>query len=475
MHRQIRPKLDDDAELLLVSRPGIKSTVAKLPLEVVIKIAFLISGGADMLAFLEALRSEINLGPLEHLYQIGRTVHHSELWPSLWLHDEVFEALLVPPRQAILKYYSKVTIDIDGFNASNINGFNAIEWLKTHLNPKVTVDWSIHNGSEAIKNLEFWTTLYITEATITIDNDNASKWKLLLPHLDHLATLDVMDDIGELEDIYTFLPASKRVTNFKVSCHAGYILKRGDLLHLIQWFQRLPVRVFETWFEDWSDHLDRELRQEFCEAMFNCPTLERLWLADCFLYDMDFSEFWFSMKSLSLYEFDSYSLEFLAEQLEGSDVTSLSLVKPVDNEDNFMGMKRLFHALPRSLIKKLHISEVDLTNRDWCKLARLLQKSHLESLHLEIKEMTSVVARSFAVAIEKNHSIRQIHLYKCDIAVPDLKTLIRSISNAKRRVRAKRIIWTTLASKNINNADIRSLVELAAECGSEFSLERVYY
>ncbi|CAK4788545.1 unnamed protein product, partial [Aphanomyces euteiches] len=103
----IRPKLDDDAELLLVSRPGIKSTVAKLPLEVVIKIAFLISGGAGMLAFLEALRSEINLEPLEHLYQIGRTVHHSELWPSLWLHDEVFEALLVPPRQAILKYYSK--------------------------------------------------------------------------------------------------------------------------------------------------------------------------------------------------------------------------------------------------------------------------------------------------------------------------------------------------------------------------------
>ncbi|CAK4112727.1 unnamed protein product, partial [Aphanomyces euteiches] len=100
--------------------------------------------------------------------------------------------------------------------------------------------------------------------------------------------------------------------------------------------------------------------------------------------------------------FDSDNLVSLARQLEGSGLKSLSLTDAFDDEGNFEGIKSLLTALPQSSITILSITEVDLSNKDWCKLAHLLQKCHLESLEVEIAVMTSALARSFAKAIQKN-------------------------------------------------------------------------
>ncbi|CAK4090726.1 unnamed protein product, partial [Aphanomyces euteiches] len=43
-----------------------------LPVDVIVNIAFSIPIAADLFAFLEALRPYNLLGPLEHLYQLGK-------------------------------------------------------------------------------------------------------------------------------------------------------------------------------------------------------------------------------------------------------------------------------------------------------------------------------------------------------------------------------------------------------------------
>ncbi|CAK4668106.1 unnamed protein product [Aphanomyces euteiches] len=466
MDRQVRQKPNDDGQLVIASHQGTKTILAKLPIEVLVKIVFSIPDAAEMLAFLELLRPYVTLGPLEYLYQLGCSMDHDDLWPTLLLCEETLETLSGTPYEAIVQYYPNLIIEFEGTEA--------IEWLRTHLNPRTSIEWCVNDVPAAVENVHFWANMRITKASIMIENETESMWKNLLPRLDHVVALHVAEEFGNLEDIYAYVAESKQVTEFEIYSHSGYAIRRSDVVHLIKWFRRQPVKVYESWFTNWSA-LDWKLRQECCEVMLNCPTLERLRLSDCYLDDMDFSRFRFSTKSLWLDAFDSDNLVSIARQLEGSGLKSLSLTDAFDDEGNFEGIKSLLTALPQSSITILSITEVDLSNKDWCKLTHLLQKCHLESLEVEIAVMTSALARSFAKAIQKNRSICEFHLCKCDIAVENLKILIRSISDVNRHVQSKQIKWTTLESKKIKDADVRSLEEFATECGCDFVHDRVLF
>ncbi|CAK4196081.1 unnamed protein product [Aphanomyces euteiches] len=232
MGQDSRRKPNKDGQVVLVAPNAINSVLAKLPPDVIINIAFSMPEAKDVFAFLEALRPFINLGPLEHLYQLGRSFHHGDVWPSLWLKDQIFDALSIPPRQSIVTYFPAVTID---------DGWDAIEWYKMHLNPSAKVEWCITTIPKTINNFEVWTNMRITDVTITISKDTASTWMNLLERLDHLTALRVNDEYGNLEDVYTFLASSKKIIVFELFGPKGYELRRGDLLHLIEWFRRQPM------------------------------------------------------------------------------------------------------------------------------------------------------------------------------------------------------------------------------------------
>ncbi|CAK5191721.1 unnamed protein product, partial [Aphanomyces euteiches] len=102
MDRQVRQKPNDDGQLVIASHQGTKTILAKLPIEVLVKIVFSIPDAAEMLAFLELLRPYVTLGPLEYLYQLGCSMDHDDLWPTLLLCEETLETLSGTPHEAIV-------------------------------------------------------------------------------------------------------------------------------------------------------------------------------------------------------------------------------------------------------------------------------------------------------------------------------------------------------------------------------------
>ncbi|KAH9141815.1 hypothetical protein AeRB84_014053 [Aphanomyces euteiches] len=438
--------------------------IATLPVDVLLKIAFTIPDAEDLFAFLEALRVDIDLGPLEYLHQLGQTHEHTDLWPTLFLDSLLLDELSTSPCQAVVKYYPSVIVE---------DGWENIEWLKAHVNPMATVEWYVNGFPQTVKNVDDWAKLQITKASITIDSETtASTWKDVVPRLQHLTSLYVGDDFGQLDGIHALLPTSHQLTNFEIFATK---MENADLMYLNQWFRSHPVQVFESWFTEWRE-LDYNLRQALCEAMFNCPTLERLRLTDCYLDDMDFTKFNFSMKSLLLDELDSESnvLIALASRLEGSKLTHLEISDYVD-DNNTKGMECLLRALPQSSIKSLTFSGLHIKGAAWCKVARLFKNCGLETLTLGSDEISSDFAQSLATAIQKNRTISGLHLSKCQIAISDLQRSIQSIGYSTRRVKNRQIKWTSPISETVSETTIKALEEYATKCGCDFIHERALW
>ncbi|KAH9180116.1 hypothetical protein AeNC1_017241, partial [Aphanomyces euteiches] len=216
MDRQVRQKPNDDGQLVIASHQGTKTILAKLPIEVLVKIVFSIPDAAEMLAFLELLRPYVTLGPLEYLYQLGCSMDHDDLWPTLLLCEETLETLSGTPYEAIVQYYPNLKIEFEGTEA--------IEWLRTHLNPRTSIEWCVNDVPAAVENVHFWANMRITKASIMIENETESMWKNLLPRLDHVVALHVAEEFGNLEDIYAYVAESKQVTEFEIYSHSGYAI-----------------------------------------------------------------------------------------------------------------------------------------------------------------------------------------------------------------------------------------------------------
>ncbi|KAG9399792.1 hypothetical protein AC1031_011215 [Aphanomyces cochlioides] len=335
-----------------------------LPTEVLIKIALSIPDATTLFSFLEAICPYIALGPLEQLYQLGRQVKHSDLWPSLVLNASTLQTLSNSLHLDFVKYYSNVKLT---------NGWNAVEWLKTHLKPRTTIEWQISMFPETTETSNEWAEMQITQLSVYLNYNTPYSFSNKLPRLPHLTSLSVVEvDYGDLEVILEYLAKSEKITACEVFAESGDWVGEAEVNDLLEWFRRQPVRELDFNFEGWED-LSPELRQTLCEAMFNCTTMERLALRNCFLNDMDFSKFSFSMKTLEFDEvsFDDDCLIALAKQLEGSNVTRLE-VKDFIVDGNMEGIACLLGVLPRTNIKTFGLSNFRLQSDSRDKLPPLI-------------------------------------------------------------------------------------------------------
>ncbi|CAK4657821.1 unnamed protein product, partial [Aphanomyces euteiches] len=130
-----------------------KQESVMVPVDVVIKIAFAIPDAKDLFAFLEALRLCIDLGPLEHLYQLCLKQDHFDVWPALKLTSAARDKLSLPHYESIAKYYSRVIVNDARFS---------VEWLRTHLNSMATIEWNAGEIPVTEENLDEWQDLRIT-------------------------------------------------------------------------------------------------------------------------------------------------------------------------------------------------------------------------------------------------------------------------------------------------------------------------
>ncbi|KAH9183563.1 hypothetical protein AeNC1_014461, partial [Aphanomyces euteiches] len=329
-----------------------KQESVMVPVDVVIKIAFAIPDAKDLFAFLEALRLCIDLGPLEHLYQLCLKQDHFDVWPALKLTSAARDKLSLPHYESIAKYYSRVIVNDARFS---------VEWLRTHLNSMATIEWNAGEIPVTEENLDERQDLRITGLNVYIDEDTPRTWKNVLSRLHCLTSLRVYDyqglwgNDGDFEEVYAYAAYSNQLVELVVYANSGYTLQHSELVYLLEWFRRQPVQEFESDFTDWGYH-DFDLRQALCEAMFNCPTMERLRLIDCYLFDMVFPRFTFQMESLKLDEWclDSDFLIDLAGQLEGSRLTRLEL-DDCTHDGNIEGIECLLRVLPLTSIKSLSI------------------------------------------------------------------------------------------------------------------------
>ncbi|KAF0731359.1 hypothetical protein Ae201684P_006737 [Aphanomyces euteiches] len=302
--------------------------MAMLPVDLMAKIVFFIPDSEDVFALLDILRPHIAFGPLGDLYQLGLTHDHSSLWPRLTLDCSMNDTLSIALYESIAKYYSHVLVNVSWYS---------IDWLKKHLNPTTTIEWMAQEFPVTLENIHDWADLPITRLYLFLESDTPQMWKKALPRMHHLKSLIIENSWGNIEDIYKIVAESAQITELEVNPN-GFEVDNAELQHLIEWFHRQPVRVYADSFTNWK-LLDYDLRQELCDVMFNCPTLDRLALTDCDLDDMDFSKFSFSMNTLQLYEFCLWKddLKLLASRLKDSKLTHLELDGYLVGDD-FYGM-----------------------------------------------------------------------------------------------------------------------------------------
>ncbi|KAH9142695.1 hypothetical protein AeRB84_013244 [Aphanomyces euteiches] len=455
-----------------MDRNGKKSRASKAvhslpPVDIIIKIAFCIPDTADLFAFLEALRPYNLLGPLDHLYQLGMRLERSfYLWPCLRLPPSLHE--WSQSYEAIAKYYSKVII-------------YDFKWLKHHLNPTVKIEWVVKSFPAPWEIPKDTWELRITQAVhFGFLMDDFSYSKLVLSRLKHLESLIFYDDhnqespngSGQYEDndslwdsVFQFAAESHQLTQLQVARHS-HTMTEATLINLTEWFRSQPVRLFDCKGGTWHQ-VDNDIKQTFYKAMFNCPTLDKLTLANCNLDDVDVSKLTFSIRSLELEEcnFRSAFISSMASRLEGSRITHLELDIPRHNV-SVDSMECLLQVIPRTKIKHLALINLPFASKELCKLALLFENCTVETLSLHTLYFTASFAQSLATAIQNNRTIRELEMMRSGLGIPNLRLLIQSICHSSRLVKRKRLRLTTSCA--MWESDVKLLDDFAKECGGEF-------
>ncbi|CAK4077563.1 unnamed protein product [Aphanomyces euteiches] len=423
-----------------------------LPEDLIVKIAFSIPDAADLFTFLEALVPLEVLGPLEHLHKLGLERDTKDLWPCLLLNSTTLKAKFRSSYEVIAKYYSSVlVVDVTD-----------VTWLRKHLNPAVQVEWIASQFPIPQDILNDWTDLRITQFYGTFYNNDTSALTNVIPRLPHLQFFNI-----EVEDTLDYVcPAiarSTQITALKLVTRMNDELNESNVVDLVAWLSSHPVQTFSFDGSHEAYDIDIALRQKFYEAMVNCSTMDKLVLDASGANDLDFSKFTFSMRSLEVLYPHCDFIESLAERLEGSNVTDLTIFGYYVQETS--AFIALLQVLPKTCIKSLTWYDVKLDRKSWHTLVPLLAECPVERLALDLTNMDSGIAQSIAMALEKNKFICELDLTGSSMAMEYFVPLIKSMTHPSRPVETKRIKW-----KQTNGLakQLAKLKQLAEDRGGEF-------
>ncbi|KAG9397836.1 hypothetical protein AC1031_016546 [Aphanomyces cochlioides] len=432
-----------------------------LPVDIIVKIAFLIPNAGDLFAFLEALHPFNILGPLEHLFCLDSTELCARLWPTLRLSSLLINSAYLPSLEAILKYYG--TIEVDGI-------WNDVTWLKKHLHPTTNIEWMIGSDRPPVEIGADWTCLRITRVSIRFIGGDCPLWsKTILPQLPSLTSLEVYSNYDSASDFFEFLAASKRITELQLYFQT-LRWTVSDFFHLTQWFCHQPVRMFKCHSGDW-DGVNYALLEDFYQAMFNCATLEILELVNCYMDDMDFTEVALTMQRLQLVScfVDPLQFQLFTNLLIGSKTTCFELID--GSVDGIGGIEYLLQVQPATNIKHMKLEGFLLDGTSWSKLAFLIQSCTLETLALCPEDLAVDVIPKLARAVQNNQTITEMSLKGFQASIADLRLLVESITHPSRPVKTMRIKWSLQVGQRMRRRTLRSLMELAKKRGGEFILQ----
>ncbi|KAH9131338.1 hypothetical protein AeNC1_019701, partial [Aphanomyces euteiches] len=344
-------------------------------------------------------------------------------------------------------YYPKVVVtDVED-----------IEWLKKlHIG---NIEWIL---TDKWPLLSEWTALPITKLIQSRKANYRKGWTTILPQLQHLTSLQVAtNDRGAISDVCAFAAQSRTLVELAIICdHGSMTFSAVD--HLVEWFNRQPVRLFDYRGYAYQNPQNYKLFQ----AIFDCPTLETVKLSGFNLRGADIDEITLFMKSLTLRNcMTSYDfISRLTKRLEGSKTTQLSL--EVRHDFDVTGIYYLFENLRQTSIKHLELRVYCVRIMQLCELTPLIARCSLESLSLHVSRFSKTLAKKLAHAIQQNQSICELDLKRCAIAFEDIRLMIQSITHASRKVKARRI-KLDLYNRSFSAERVDELEQLAIDLGGE--------
>ncbi|KAG9397841.1 hypothetical protein AC1031_016551 [Aphanomyces cochlioides] len=297
-----------------------------------------------------------------------------------------------------------------------------VEWLKTHLNLANQIEWNLRNIQLPEEIADAWSDLRITRLVMDIQDERALSWCVhVLPRLPHLVSLKLYFGKLDLADFFTYLTTFKQITDIEFASVGGWTPTDSQLLVLSS---------AKFALESGGLCCDREMKQLFYEAMFNCPTLDTLVLRGCFLIDFDFTGVIFSMKTLVLdrCRLTSFDMQILATRLQKSNLIHLEV--NCMKCENTLGIESLLIVQPHTSIKHLAFNDLQMDRRSWLEWTPLLEKCTLEKLTLHTHEMPSMIVRILARTLQNNRTIFELILSDTRIAYADLRTL-RAIASER--------------------------------------------
>ncbi|KAF0731389.1 hypothetical protein Ae201684P_006835 [Aphanomyces euteiches] len=347
------------------------------------------------------------------------------------------------------------------------NVWHDVAWLQTYLNPKAKMQWRVTNPPESMEALNAWEDFHITQLTFFVNDAFPPYWKGLLPSLRHLTSLKICHNSNDSGNLFEIVAKSSQIVEFQV-ISPNYEFTTLDLVHLTQWFRDQPVRMFSC-LAILSIDIEMDLKKAFFQAMFSCPTLDKLELSFFDLVDVDFTLMTFTMRSLLLGSCLLYSshVEALARQLVGSQLTEFDLTGY--NDDNLYGIECLVRCVPRTSIQYLALNFESIHDSPkWCNLAQLFENCTLDKLTIAAETIPPEFAATLGRAIQNNHTICELNLAWSDIAMDDLGGLIQSMTHPSRQVPTKRIKWESSTQGGLDPSVVQALMEFTASCGGEF-------
>ncbi|KAG9399793.1 hypothetical protein AC1031_011216 [Aphanomyces cochlioides] len=415
------------------------------------KIAFYIPEAPDLFAYLEGLRALSSLGDLEHLYQLGLSQGHSDLWPTLHINSSILESTLRSSYEAIAKYYLNIVV----------KDVNDVVWVKKHVHPMTKIEWIMKILPVTTDIADNWTDMRITRLSVSSGCEAPGGWNDIFPRLPRLTSLSLVYVEGNFDALFDVVTKSTQLTELQFFPEA-FEIKATNLLCLTEWFRSQRPRVFASGLQDW-DHIDENLVQDFCEAMFNCSSLKALHLTDMYLRDVDFSQFAMKMESLQVICccINSDVVKSLASRLPDSQLVHLELTDSWNEATAYL--EDVIQALPHSSIKTLILRGLSLECVNSTTFFQPIQNCHLDTLIIGADCFPSTLAESLAIVIQNNHTICELDLVDSRINISDLRLLVQSMTSSDRRVKTRRIKWRKYIPPSIPASDLTKLEEFKIE------------
>ncbi|KAH9115223.1 hypothetical protein AeMF1_010740 [Aphanomyces euteiches] len=413
----------------------------------------------DIIAFVEALRPNVILEPLEHLYRLGLTHNSVKIWPSLCLEPTMLGSEYLSSYEAIAGYYGKVVLE---------DNWQDVTRLKMHLNPTAVIEWRSSNFSVPTWISDEWVVSRITGIEFSSETTRSSSWNDVLPRLPNLTyvLLEGGCDLA-LSSFTKFLATGNHKITVVYIFSINYELSTSEMAYLTKWFRHQPVQEFE-FFGD-VDDIDQDVQKAFYQAVFDCPTLEKLSLHNFDIQAIDISPWTFKMRYLELDNClkDSEDVETFASRLQESNLSFLKLRNYWD--ENVYGIECLLRVLPLTPIKQLVLTGIFIESSSWLQLVPLFETCTLKTLTLRADTIPTDFAQSFARAMQNNHTICQLNLGINEFAIDDLRFLVECFYHPSRRVKSKRIkLGMPQIRSNDYTLTVESSMELAKSLGCDF-------